>query len=186
MTDPTLTDLHLRTFFADSNVSLRTHQLIKKLPAFISSDLNDKCHFHIIPSVQVLPSLQSRTAIIHDTFVYARYRSRSQKMLQTAKKANLTKEYHQRMCVMKCTERTRTALQRQNALIRTFTEYEITRIIRQHKMIDPRCDAVLSNRSRYLTATHRRELSLFLTDTHGMYRVDKGHHTQLILNGALI
>ena len=170
-----LADLHLRIFYADNTISLRTHQLIKKLPAFISTDPNEKCHFYIRPNTRTTPLLPRHGTAHEENLLGGRYRSRTQKMLLTAQNVIQTESDSHQSTITDPTEDTLKLLQQQNPLVHTFSETEITSIIANH-VHHCETDDVLNGMQRLKTPNNK--ISFFLLDKFGIFKADEGYHIE--------
>ena len=173
---PQRDEYSLYNYYVHPMVSSSTHDLIRKIPAFIAESPNEKCEFYIIPDK--FQSSQQPPASINTI----KYGKRSQKMFNKAitnrttsgnsKSKSKSKSKSQHETILQC-------LKKYNPNILTIKESKITKICKTWH--DPRIDKIMKDRKRNKNANDAKEISYFLTDKYGIYKVGPGHHTPYVL-----
>eukprot|EP01084_Bolivina_argentea_P302736 522595_1 len=151
-------DHSLLTYFVDNAADTKTHQLIKNLPAFITNDPTQFCHYYVESS-----TTHHQTITVQNP---SKYTTRSQRLLMLANKTNhalnnTSKSMH---------ETTILSLKKYNPNIKIIKEKTLIKII--EPFVDTRCDEILNQNNK-----HKNEISYFLMDDNGTFKIDSGYHT---------
>ena len=165
---PRRDDYSLYNYYVHPMVSSNTHDLIRKIPAFIAASPDEKCEFYIIPDT--FQSSQPPPANINTI----KYGKRSQKMFNKAittkttatdsKSKSNSNSKSQHETILK-------SLKKYNPNILTLKESKITKICKTWQ--DPRIDKIMKERKRNRNGNDPKDISFFLTDKYGLYKVDQ-------------
>merc|ERR1719474_1601176 len=141
-------DFALHTFYADASVALSTHELIKKLPAFIG-DVAQHCHYYVRPQ---LTHFSDHHEAINSRSKNRKYMKRAEVMLSTARRGHEQRSTFQSQSHHLSDDHILQTLRVLNPKLITISEAQLVALLQP--MVDPRCDAILKRSARTRNAVH--------------------------------
>eukprot|EP01084_Bolivina_argentea_P249121 416907_1 len=161
MSTPERNEYSLRMYYGDYLLSAETRDLVANLPAWITDDPTEYCHYYIQSNNSIL---NTKTINIKNT---DKYSSRTQKIFNQTTKENdsITNKQSPYSATI-------SRLRAANPSIKIIKEKTLINTIKP--FIDTRCDEILKQND----GEHKDDISYFLMDNNGVFDLDNGYHTK--------